>query len=136
MIMIPIPQDFREYEAKFIGPFTFRESVCSLSAALIEYLGVRLQTDILHLPVASYIPPLIISIIPLFFGFGEKAFRMKPEVYLRMVLRNIIFVPKHRPYRTKNYYDTHLTMKVEPVKSKKKTTKKQTDLDEDLIAYD
>ena len=48
MIMIPIPQDFREYEAKFIGPLTFRESICSLVAGLIEYGGVRIQTDLLH----------------------------------------------------------------------------------------
>lgn len=134
MIMIPIPQDFREYEAKFIGPLTFRESICSLIAGLIEYGGVRIQTDLLHLPVASYIPPLIIAIIPLFFGFGEKAFRMKPETYLRMVMANILFVPKHRPYKSKNYYDIHLTEHVEM--AKKKSSKKLTNLDDDLIAYD
>ena len=134
MIMIPIPQDFREYEAKFIGPLTFRESICSLVAGLIEYGGVRIQTDLLHLPVASYIPPLIIAIIPLFFGFGEKAFRMKPETYLRMVMANILFVPKHRPYKSKNYYDVHLTEHVET--TKKKSSKKLTNLDDDLIAYD
>lgn len=134
MIMIPIPQDFREYEAKFIGPLTFRESICSLVAGFIEYGGVRIQTDLLHLPVASYIPPLIIAIIPLFFGFGEKAFRMKPETYLRMVMANILFVPKHRPYKSKNYYDVHLTEHVDTVK--KKQSKKLTNLDDDLTAYD
>lgn len=136
MISIPIPQDIREYEPKFLGPLSFREAMCSLCAALIEYAGIRFQTDVLHLPVSSYIPPLVIALIPLFFGFGEKAFHMKPEIYLKMVLANMLTVPKHRPYKTKNYYDMHLTAPKEPQVSKKHSRKNQQNLEADLIAYD
>lgn len=105
MINIQIPKDIREYETRFIGPFTARETGSIAIASVMVFLGVEFETKILHMPVVSYIPPLIPALIPLFFGFGEKGLRMKPEVYLMTVFRNQFIVPKHRPFKTHNLYD-------------------------------
>lgn len=133
MLTIQIPKDIREFETKFAGPLTLRQAVCCVVACAIEYAGVKLQSDILKLPVTSYIPPLFIAMIPLFFGFGEKALHMKPETYLRIVLFNMLMVPKHRPYKTKNYYDVYLTEPGEPMK--KDAIPKGTTMPDELIAY-
>lgn len=134
MVTIQIPKDIREYEPKFMGPFSFRQAVSVALAAGIEFLGYQFQLYVLKLPVASYIPPMFIAFIPLFFGFGEAAFHMKPEVYLRTVFLNMTVIPKFRPYKTHNYYDIHLTEKEEPKESVKKK-KKLTNVPEELTAY-
>lgn len=137
MITIQIPKDIREYEPKFIGPFNFRQAVSVVAAASIEFLGYQFQLHILKLPVASYIPPLFLAFIPLFFGFGEAAFHMKPEVYLRTVFLNIMVIPKFRPYKTHNYYDIYWTEKKEKEKknSDKKNKKNDLNVPEELRTY-
>lgn len=136
MVTIQIPKDIREYEPKFIGPFNIRQAVCLTASVVIEFLGVQLQTAILKLPTASYIPPLIIAIIPLFFGFAGPVLHMKPEVYLRTVFMNMTVVPKNRPYKTHNYYDVHLNVKeAEVAENKEKKKQKLENLPDELIAY-
>lgn len=137
MVTIQIPKDIREYEPKFIGPLNIRQAVSVTIAAVIEFLGIRLQTDFLGLPTASYIPPMFIAFIPLFFGFGDAAFHMKPEVYLRTVFMNMTVIPKFRPYKTHNYYDIHLTEHSddEEEDNSKKKKKKLKNIPEELTAY-
>lgn len=136
MVTIQIPKDIREYEPKFIGPFNIRQAVSLTAGAVIEFLGVQLQTSILKLPTASYIPPLAIAIIPLFFGFAGSVLHMKPEVYLRTVFMNMTVVPKNRPYKTHNYYDVHLCQKEEEETEKKGKKKQKLDnVPDELIAY-
>ena len=137
MLMIPIPKDIREYEPKFVGPFTFRQAICIVAAGLIEFGGVKFQTEVMHLPVASYIPPLILVAIPLFFGWGEITLHMKPETYLRMVLFNMINVPKNRPYKSRNMFDQYEEPKekeAEPVQKEKRS--RQYDVPPELMLYE
>ena len=137
MLMIPIPKDIREYEPKFIGPFTMRQAVCVLIAGLIEYGGVKIQTVLFHLPTASYIPPLIFVMIPLFFGWGEMTLHMKPEVYIKMVLFNMMNVPKSRPYKSRNFFDRYEEQQASKPEANKKEKKiRQTDLPPELRLYE
>lgn len=105
MVNIQIPKDIREYEPKFVGPFTGRQAGSVAIAALIIWGGITIEKNVLHLPAISFIPPAILAVPFLFFGFGEKLLRMKPEIYLATIFRNLVLIPKHRSYVSQNLYD-------------------------------
>ena len=108
MLQIQIPKDIREYETKFIGPFTARQCICIVIAAVIEYVGSNIIKSIAEIPISSYIPPLIIAAIPLILGFGDVVFHMKPEVYFKEVFLRSLKYPKVRPYKTHNFIDVQI----------------------------
>lgn len=108
MLQVQIPKDIREYEPKFIGPFTMRQCLSIISAAVIELAGSKLMEGIFKTPRMEYIVPLIIAAPILFFGFGDQMLHMKPEVYIREVfIRNLVY-PKIRPYKTHNFIEVQI----------------------------
>ena len=138
MINIQIPKDVREYQPKFIGAFTFRQAVCLAIVAGINAGGIFIQQNFLGMKEVNYIPQMILSIIPLFFGWGEEALRMKPESYLRTVFKNMFFIPKTRVYKSRNYYDIYFkpVEKEEEVKQEKMPKKKDLkNMDPEFVPY-
>ena len=128
MVNIQITKDIRSYQPKFIGPFTFRQAVCLCIAVAINIAGIVFQTNVLGLSQddVNFIPQIILSVIPMFFGWGEDALKMKPETYLRRVLRNMLVIPKNRPYRTRNFYDIYLSEEKLQEHTEEPVNKKQT----------
>lgn len=137
MINIQIPKDVREYQPKFIGSFTFRQAVCLAIVVAINSAAVFVQKNILGMETVNYIPQMIISIIPLFFGWGEEALHMKPESYIRTVFKNMFFIPKKRVFKSRNYYDVYFSVEEEEEPYHEKPLKKKDlkNLDPEFVPY-
>lgn len=130
MIQVQIPKDIREYEPKFIGPFTARQCFSILAAGLIELAGSRLMGEMFTDPKMSYIPPLVIAAIPLFYGFGEQLLHMKPEVYIKEVFIRSLIYPKVRPYKTHNFIEIQLN-EIEKERKAEEANRKDKNKDTD-----
>lgn len=150
MLEISIPRDVRDFQPKFMGPFTERQ--CAALAAMIVVLSltVLIQKNLLGFEVISYIPGLVLASPAILFGWGDKVFQMPFEVYARTVFLNAFVIPKHRVYQIHCYYSTteaRLRKEMdeaeaateegkEKAKNKEKSKKKVANPDDpNLIAY-
>lgn len=130
MIQIRIPKQLGEYEAKFIGPFTMRQSVCLLFALpvcvfLYNSLSSVIPQDLLFF--FMFIPAGIAYLFGWFRPYG-----MKFEVFLRSVFISSFVAPSKRKYCTENYYkliadkirEEEIEMELANQKGKKQKKKK------------
>lgn len=105
-IEIRIPKEINRYEAKFIGPFTLRQTI-SLVVCLPIGVGLFILTKpYIGTDLAGFlvVPPAAIGWM---FGW-YKPYGMKFEKYLRSVFINSFLAPRKRYYKTENYYATIL----------------------------
>lgn len=106
-IEIKIPKEINRYEAKFIGPFSLRQTIClvtCLPAGVGLYLLAKpyVGTDLAGMFVA---PPAVIGYL---FGW-YKPYGMRFEKYLRSVFISSFLAPSKRLYKTENFYSRVLT---------------------------
>lgn len=102
MIEIKIPKEVNTYEAKFIGPFTLRQSICLLIAMpacilLYNLLGSIVPRDLLFLFM------IIPAGIAYLFGWF-KPYGLKFEKFLQNVFITAFVAPSKRKYSTENYF--------------------------------
>lgn len=139
MINISIPKDIREYQPKFIGPFTVRETASIAIAGGFAFIGAWFEKSVLKMPAVTYIPFLVIILPILFFGFGEKFLKIPPEKYLQTVFFSRYVAKRHRVFETKNLYDTIWDPieeeEEEDPKEKKKQMKKERALPKEYRAF-
>lgn len=102
MIEIKIPKEINRYEAKFIGPFTLRQSVCLLIALPTCVVLYNALIAVAPSDVAMFIC-LIPAGIAFLFGWF-KPYGMKLEVFLRTVFISAFVAPTKRKYCTENFY--------------------------------
>ena len=102
MIEVKIPKEINKYEAKFIGPFTMRQSVA---------LGIALPTCVIMYNVLSQYLAREAVVFALLFpaGFAAlfgwvKPYGMKFEEFMRSVFISAFVAPSKRKYVTENYY--------------------------------
>lgn len=101
-IEIKIPKEINKYEAKFIGPFTLRQTV-SLGICLPVGVGIFiLLKPYVGSDLAGFlvVPPAAIGYL---FGW-YKPYGMKFEKYLQTAFINSFLAPAKRLYKTENYY--------------------------------
>lgn len=101
-IEIKIPKEINKYEAKFIGPFTLRQTL-SLGICLPVGVGLYiLSKPYVGSDIAGFlvVPPAAIGYL---FGW-YKPYGMKFEVYLKSAFINSFVAPSKRVYKTENYY--------------------------------
>lgn len=94
------------YDAKFFGPFTMRQSICIgvglVPSAIVGYTELKsgLDVGIIFVTIAA------IMAIPLFLAFGDKiTYGMKPEEFAKQYYIYRIQAPKIRLYKTQTYDD-------------------------------
>lgn len=105
MIEIEIPEDVKKYEAKLIGPFTTRQIICLIGAA-ISGIGVYFLTNrVLHLETDAFIILLVLIAVPFALFGWIKPNEMKFEQYLYTIIRHSLLAPQHRVYKTENLYE-------------------------------
>lgn len=132
-IEIKIPKEINRYEAKFVGPFSLRQTIC-LVTCLPLCIGLYLLTKpYVGTDLAGFfvIPPAGIAYL---FGW-YKPYGMKFEKYLQSVFINSFLAPSKRPYKTENYYsrvlldikkaDAAETPKADGTKGKRKNQTKK-----------
>lgn len=123
-IEIKIPKEITQYEAKFVGPFTLRQTVC---------VGICMPTCI---GIYNGLSPLLGSntagyfcILPAgaAFLFGwYKPYGMKFEQFVRSAFINNVLAPNKRKYRTENLYDNiHKMILIERENIEKTSVKKE-----------
>ena len=135
MIDIQISKDIREYEPKFVGPFTMRQTVCLVAAGIILTVGVQIEKNIFHMPVTSYFPPMILAMIPLLFGWGDKFLGgVFPEYYIKYILIPYYKAPKYRGWHTHNFYDSAFV--ADKPENDKQTKKKIKNVPDELKGYE
>lgn len=101
-IEIKIPKEINKYEAHFVGPFTFRQTLC-LGICLPVGVGLFvLSKPYIGSDLAGFlvVPPAAIGYL---FGW-YKPYGMKFEKYLKSAFINSFLAPKKRLYKTENYY--------------------------------
>lgn len=104
MIIMPVPKDIRNVKAKFIGPFTKRQTYTIIPAAAIGvfvniFLGkFGIPSDLKVVLSIAIVSPIIAC------GFVDVC-DMPLFIFLRDVALVKIFAPKYRPYATENTFD-------------------------------
>lgn len=150
MLEISIPRDIRDFQPKFMGPFTERQCAALAVMVVVMLLTCLIQKKILGFEVVTYLPGLVLSVPAFLFGWGDKMLQMPFEVYARTVFLNTFVIPKHRVYQIHCYYSTteaRIRKEMdeaeaateegkEKAKNKEKTKKKpMKSNDPNLIAY-
>lgn len=125
MITIRIPKEIRQYEAKFVGPLTMRQTICVsvglpicilLYNCLHSFISRDLMGFFLLLPAAAI------------FLFGwVKPYGMKFEQFFFSAFINNFIAPRRRKYITVNQHESRLKAikKSEALDNNKQSHKKQ-----------
>lgn len=105
-IEIEITKEIGNYEPKFVGPLTIRQTACLSVAVPICILIYVTLSPVLTGDVAGFF-----CIIPAGFAaaFGWlKPYGMKAEEFLRSVFMNTLVAPSNRKYIIENQSDVHM----------------------------
>ncbi len=103
MIEIKIPKDIREYDAKLIGPFSLRQTICIAIAAVLAIVSYSTIGRLLPQDFKILLC-LVISLPALLCGW-YKPYGLPFEKYAQIVLITSILAPKHRKYQTENAFE-------------------------------
>lgn len=127
-------KDVGSYEAKFIGPFTIRQSVCLgigvIPAAFVDYLlyNVTREASLLFVVTVIIMAPAI------FMAFGSKVCHdMKPEDFVRDYIKYKIMAPPIRLYETRTRDDE---IWEEELKRRKKEDPEAFEEEEQIVEAD
>ena len=123
MIEIEIPKDIRKYESKLIGPLTTRQTVCAVFACGISVL---IYTSLKEVPSDIRFILITIFITPFLLLGWVKPYGMKFEHFAMTTFSSYFLSPKHRKYKTENFYD---------IKVVKKQNKKKRKINKDFLPY-
>lgn len=95
MLQTIIPKDIRKYDTKFIGPFTFRQTILFVIASIIAILVWK---------VTKIIPIALIASSP-FLALGWiKVYGQELEKFLKSAFISNLLAPAVRKYKTKTPY--------------------------------
>lgn len=94
------------YDAKFVGPFTMRQTIWMgiglVPSCLVGYMQFTAGFDY----GIIFCTVVLIMAIPLFLAFGEKiTYEMKPEDFAKQYYIYRLQAPKVRLYKTETYDD-------------------------------
>lgn len=103
MIEIEIPKDIKEYEPKFIGPFTLRKFLGVVGSVLVMVIGYNVLKGVFDNGLKVLIP-LVLATIPFLFGY-YKPYGLPFEKYAIAQLNTNIIPPKVRKYKTENLFE-------------------------------
>ncbi len=125
MIDIRIPKEIRRYEAKFVGPFSMRQTIClgiGLPICIFLYNVLR--------PIISRDLMMFVLLLPAaaIFLFGwVKPYGMRFEQFFFSAFINNFIAPKKRKYITVNQHEVRLkaVRKAEAQQSAKKSKPKK-----------
>ncbi len=97
----PTPKDIGNYEAKLIGPFTQRQTICLAAGAVpsvaIAFAMKAVNTDVYVILAVVF----LIMALPCFLAFGQKlTYGMKPEDFAISFYQYSIISPGVRVYKT------------------------------------
>lgn len=103
MIKMPVPKEIRQYETKFIGPLTARQTVClGIAAPLVILICYLLCSKLgMQWKYAMYCSTPVIIVC---MAFTTKPYGVKFEKYAFDYIVDNFIAPPKRKYETENYY--------------------------------
>jgi len=109
MIEIRINKDIGSYQAKFIGPFTLRQTVCvALAAPVCIFLYSRVGKFLPSTDIAGFLSAIPAAIAWLF-GWC-KPYGLPMEKFLKSIYVSMVLAPSHRKYKTVNRHEAALRL--------------------------
>lgn len=102
MITVEMPEDIRKFEAKFMGNFTLRQTVClAIGAAIVIPVALLVPVDLMYKFVIG-----ALLLIPFMFAGWFKPQGMNFEVYAMRMIYYYVLTPRIRKAKMKNVYRT------------------------------
>lgn len=137
MIEVQIPKDVRKYEAKLVGPFTTRQLFFFIAASLISYISFKAISQSLGSETAIMVCVLLVT--PILLVGWYKPYGMPFEKFFQSAFISTVLAPKHRKYKTKNFYKSSVLqftpLSIKEYKKRLAKEKKEHQNDEKYIAY-
>lgn len=93
MIEAKVPKDIRKFKGKTIGPFSLRQTICVIVAAVFATAAYIIMKPYDLTSDTKMFIMFLCAMIPLIFSVEKSGMPM--EVYIKeVVYRNIVFPPK------------------------------------------
>lgn len=103
MIEIEINKDISKHEAKLIGSFTTRQTICMVIAVLV-FIGIRkIVPTMFPDDIRNFL--CLIVITPILAVGWIKPYGLHFEKFVATVFVTNVLAPKIRKYKTKNMFD-------------------------------
>lgn len=118
-IDIRIPKEIRNYETKFVGPLTMRQTICVAIGLIVCVLVYNLCK--VFIPRDLMLFMLIFPAAAIFCFGWVKPYGMKFEQFFFSAVRNNFIAPRKRKYKTVN---RHMEM-LKSVKKAEELAQKQ-----------
>ena len=97
MIEMKIPKELNRYEVKTVGMFTTRQAIA---------LAVSIPLCILSWKLTHQTIICMLIAIPSFLYGWYKPYGMHFEDFLKTAFISNVLAPKHRKYKTENFYES------------------------------
>lgn len=106
MIDIRIPKEIRQYEAKFVGPFTMRQTICVSAGLTICILIYNVLKPFVSRDLMMFF--LLLPAAAIFLFGWVKPYGMRFEQFFFSAFINNFIAPKKRKYVIVNQYEVQL----------------------------
>ncbi|MCH5209458.1 MAG: PrgI family protein [Oscillospiraceae bacterium] len=106
MIDIRIPKEIRQYEAKFVGPFTMRQTICVGVGLPICILLYNILRPLVSRDLMGFC--LLLPAAAIFLFGWVKPYGMKFEQFFFSAVMNNFIAPRRRKYITINRHEALL----------------------------
>lgn len=103
MFEIQIPKDIRTYDAKLIGPFTTRQTICVGIGSLLAIIAYNTIGQFVSQDLRIFI--CLVVVLPALLAGWVKPYGMPFEKYALVILTTHILAPKYRKYKTINAFE-------------------------------
>lgn len=122
MIEVKIPQEIRQYDAKMIGPFSFRQAICGVAAIGIAYILNRFLKGVV--PQDALIGLIMLVCVPLALIGWVKPYGMRFEKFFVAVLFNTLLSNPKRYFQSKNSIENIEKIEIKNMEESGKGAKK------------
>jgi hypothetical protein len=103
MVEIRITKEIGNYDPKFLGPFTLRQTICVVIAAPICYFIYNTFSPVMTPDAAGFFCAIPGAIAALFGWI--RPYGMRTEKFIQSVFINMVIAPSHRKYKTVNEHE-------------------------------
>lgn len=125
MVEVEMSKDIRDIEPKLIGPFTKRQTICSLIS--LSY-GVPLFFVFKGIPIFTRILIIIVLMMPVIACGWCDMYGMHLEQFAMHLIRTMFLTPRKRKYEEYNLYEeiyiNEVDVDTSPPEKRKKRSKK------------
>ncbi len=134
MIELEVPKDIRRYEAKLFGPFTTRQLICFIIAAVVAFLMYGILGKFIPQDICFFV--IIVIDLPALLCGWVKPYGMPFEQFAQTAFTTTFVSPAARKYVTENRFSDKIKEdKIEKNTRKARMKKIKPSKDKNLIAY-